>query len=612
MVRLAWLLLLLIAPPLCVVAALRLGPDPVAQESARPWIHREDRYVGSQQCRSCHPDQHASWEATFHRTMTQRPEGATVRGAFDGRTVELFGQRATPFAREGRFWFQLPDRLAEVALAVGSRRYQQYFERVPRGEGFALVRLPLLWHIEQQRWLHLNGVFLEPDDADWGRHQTLWNENCIFCHNTGPRPQSLNYAQRPAAAARSFDSEVADLGIACEACHGPGGEHIARHRDPLARYAAHAAGGREDAIVDPKRLDKQRAADVCGQCHGQRLPSPRGAVEAWMQRGPSFRPGNALALHVEPVQQATPSPVASDPDLFALRFWGDGTARLSAYEDPGLLQSPCFQKGELTCTTCHTMHGGDPRGQLHEAMRGDGACTQCHAAIARDLRAHTRHAPEGPGSRCLDCHLPRIVYGILTIHRSHRIENPDPKRDTEAGRPNACTLCHADQSPLWAAEQVAKLWGRPARLPERRPDGAPLSWPDASASLLAGDPLQRACYAAALGRGEPLAAQRAHLLVTLCDPYASVRSLAQASLQQLEARQSLGLATGLATYFAQAPMPEHKEQTLRLLQEFAANAPGRLAPPRPGLGLRPDFTLDLSALSGLLNLQSRRVISIGE
>src|SRR5262249_11239724 len=131
---------------------------------------------------------------------------------------------------------------------------------------------------------------------------------------------------------------------------------------------------------------------------------------------------------------------------------------------------------------------------------GNSACTQCHDRVARDVAAHTHHAPDGPGSSCVECHMPRIVYGILEIHRSHRIESPDPRRDAEHGRPHACTLCHADKSLSWSARQMRRLWGERFAEPGRRLDGAPLELPDALASLLAGDAAQRAVYAAALGR----------------------------------------------------------------------------------------------------------------
>jgi hypothetical protein len=271
--------LLVLAAPLFVAATLRLGHDPVAAQGDAPLLHRNGGFVGSANCNTCHPDQHASWRRTFHSTMTQLPSAATVQGRFDGQRVAYAGKEARPLRDGDRFTIEVPTeeglRKKVVALAVGSRRYQQYFERVDRDGSATYVRLPILWHIEQQRWLHLNTVFLGPDDADWDACASTWNDNCIFCHNTGPEPRQLD-ADRPLRSQKdgNYDSEVGELGIACEACHGPGGPHARAEANPLARYAHHLGLTDPSGIVQPDQLDQERSVSVCGQCHGARLPQP--------------------------------------------------------------------------------------------------------------------------------------------------------------------------------------------------------------------------------------------------------------------------------------------------------------------------------------------------
>src|SRR5262245_12999919 len=185
------ILLCLLAMPAFVAMALHWGHDPVAAEAKAPLIHREQGYAGSAACGSCHPDHHASWRGTFHATMTQLASASTVQGAFDGQVVRYGRDAARPFRDGERFCIEVRPadgrtRVAEVALAVGSRRYQQYFEQEMRGSGAAFVRLPILWHVALQRWLPLETVFLGPDAEGMGEHAATWNENCIFCHNTGP------------------------------------------------------------------------------------------------------------------------------------------------------------------------------------------------------------------------------------------------------------------------------------------------------------------------------------------------------------------------------------------------------------------------------------------
>jgi predicted CXXCH cytochrome family protein len=613
--RLALLLPLVV--PALAVAALVYGHDPVEYEANRPLIHRVDDFIGSETCRSCHLDHHESWERTYHRTMTQRPTPDTVVGEFDGREVTYEGQTARVFREDDRFFFDVPDgdgrRTAEVMLAVGSHRYQQYFEREQHDDGWSFKRLPFLWHIGERRWLALNSVFLGPDNPDWGHTRGRWNDNCVFCHNTGARPgEALRISSD---GERQFDSEVAELGIACESCHGPGRVHAERFRDPLGRYATLATGRDDDTIVNPDELTAGREVDICGQCHGQRLPNSRGHLVEWLTTGPTYRSGDRLRDHVTPLARTTPSPTENLPDLFRLRFWEDGTPRLSAYEYQGIKMSPCHIEGDLKCGSCHTMHGGDPAGMIEPAMRGNDACTSCHQEIARDVRTHTGHDPEGSGSLCMECHMPRMVYGILEVHRSHRIENPDPARDAETGRPNACTLCHLDRSPLWAAEESRKIWGEAYRAPLTRLDLGPLDLPDSIVSMFSGDAVQRVVYAAAAGRTDVplLPAQkdeiRLALAVTAGDAYPSVRWTARRSLLALEREWDTGL-TGTLAAWDTTDGSARGDIARDLLDLIATEVVG---PERETTTLLlPDGSINMERILALLDLQSQRVIDIGE
>lgn len=613
------ILLACLLPPAFVATALRWGHDPVEAEAEAPLIHREAGYAGSAACLPCHADHHASWANTFHATMTQLPNEASVLGAFDGKEVRYGRDVARPFRDGATFAMQVPvaggsSRRADVALTVGSRRYQQYFEH--DATSGAYVRLPILWHVALQRWLPLETVFLGPDQDGLGHNAAVWNENCILCHNTGARPGMTNAkeASRRRSAAH-FASEVGELGIACEACHGPGAEHAQKNRDPFVRRGDAAAS----AIATPHELDQERAVAMCGQCHGARLPEPFDLLHAWFTTGPTFRPGDRLFDHVLPIRRDTPVRGGADPETFSLRFWGDGTPRLTAYEFQGLTDSACYRGGVLTCMHCHTMHGGDPRGQLRPDRDGNAMCTQCHEAIGKDVQAHTHHAADGAGSSCVACHMPKIVYGVLEVHRSHRIDNPDPARDAAAGRPHACTLCHVDRTLDWAAASMRTWWGEHYVSPKRRADEAPLALADAAANLFAGDAAARAVAANALGAPGVVmgkdheAAVRAWLAVTLGDGWPSVRFFARRSLLALEARSSFGLQEALARIDHTAGFDVRRADVYKMLDAVAAGARagGRVVPASPSL-LGVDFRLDLPAVVKLTDLQGRNLIAIGE
>jgi hypothetical protein len=528
--------------------------------------------AGSIACRRCHEGHYRSWHRTFHRTMTQEASAANaaaVLGDFTGATLRYGGVEArmdrdaagafvmtfTPVAAAGA------PVTAVVSRAIGSHRYQQYLTRV----GGAEYRLPVAYHVEERRWFHMNGAFLTADptggepDKDgvprfgggaYDRHVTRWNDNCVFCHNVAPNPGRD-------ARTGAFDTTVGEMGIACEACHGPGGEHARANRDPARRYALHLAGAADPTIVNPARLSPARAADLCGRCHGQRVTDDIGR---FLDHGDPFVAGDSLALYSAPLWRETPLGAARAP--FAPRFWADGTPRLTAYEYQGLLQSRCAQEGALTCTTCHGMHDGDPRGQLRPTAAGDGACTAaCHAALADATAAarHSRHDAGAAGTRCVDCHMPRVVYGVLDVHRSHRIEVPDPARAAAAGRPDACTSCHADETPAWAAAAARRLWGRS---PADAPGAGGSAAGDATGpttAVLSGDPIARAVAADALGRARAPAAAgaraaRAGLLLDVMerDDYPAVRHLAWRALGRLSGEGGPAAAAA-ASYDPAAP-----------------------------------------------------------
>jgi predicted CXXCH cytochrome family protein len=442
-------------------------------------------YSTSKPCVTCHPNRYATWHRTFHRTMTQRAGPGAVVGNFESQSL-TFQNVTSRFTREGdRFFIETLSPAGameryEVTMTVGSRRIQQYLTRI----GDRHVRLPLAWNIEEKRWIHLNGGFLHPDGSGFNTHRVEWDYNCIFCHNVKAQP-------RLDEASNTFDARVAELGIACEACHGPGELHVHRNSDPLRRYWLYL-GGRDPTIHSPKEMTPKRQIQLCGHCHGQRLPNPPQRIAEFLIAGDPYTAGDDLSRITTPLDIHSELPGV---DL-KLRFWKDGTPRLTAYEYQGVLMSRGHETSKLTCISCHDAHGGDPRGMIQPAMRGNQACLQCHAGIARDVRAHTHHDPKGSGSDCYGCHMPPITYGLLAIHPSHRITNPEPARAWRYEMPEACTLCHTDRTAVWAATEAQRQY---PKIAHSEPPADPVfRYAESVRALLAGDVVQRAVAVNAL------------------------------------------------------------------------------------------------------------------
>lgn len=585
----------------------------------------EPEWAGSEVCHTCHRGRFSSWHRTYHRTMTRNASEATVQGRFDGQPVTQWGMTVRPVREGGQYFFEYlnpgTDRVIarhRVARTVGSNRYQQYLTRDEDGGNF--YRLHMLWHNGDERWVHTNAAFLGPDDQQFDDQVSVWNNNCIFCHNTGPEPNVTNYDDMVDRAAAGeavnpmtdaeYDSNVSELGIACESCHGPAAAHVDKHANPLVRAFYTLTGRSDDSIVNPAELERDAATQVCGQCHGQRIPRSVDLLRTFLDTGPVYRPGDDLFETVELVWPETELPVTGHSVDFGQRFWNDRTPRLTAYEYQGLLLSECHTSGEMTCGSCHTMHEGDPKGMLTDTQRGGSACLDCHQDIAADPAAHTHHPVETPGSDCLSCHMPEMVYGVMEIHRSHRIEVPDAAADAHNGRPNACTLCHVDESLDWAEQQTARLWQQETQ-PVERLDGIDAGLADGIARLHGGDPVERAVMAVAIGRSAQRGQLadpeqwRGHLLAALDDDYPAVRRFARRALGQIEQVSGRDAAGEAVEGFDPLLLAADRERALgRLMARYRALE----------IDTRPRALPDALTIEALRAIGERRseAINIGE
>jgi hypothetical protein len=504
-------------------------------------------YVSSNACRACHPGNYASWHASFHRTMTQVATPATLQGDMDNLELQLNGREYKVERRGDAFFVRKRPRGGEygeaqqIVLVTGSHTLQ--IPWLETREGRTLEQFPFAYIIAEKMWAPVSDTFLIPPQMKEYYAVGAWNGACMDCHVTQGQSRFVQ--------GNKWDSQVAEFGIACEACHSEGREHIEQNRNPVRRFKIHLTTKSDATVTNPKRLQAANAGLACGQCHSVWAFNNMTDKIDFNRHGAAFRPGaEDLAQRFVVQPNATDHADQKDfirktePDFFRNRFWGDGMIRVTGREFNGTQASPCFRGGEFSCLSCHEMHPDKPtgaslktwahQGQLKPKMDSDQACLQCHQDMSARLVAHTHHAADSSGSRCYNCHMPNTTFGLLKAMRSHQISSPTVQESVAHGRPNACNLCHLDQTLAWTAQKLQAWYNQP--VPELSHDdqtiAAAIQW------LIKGDAGQRALIAWGMG-WEP--AQKIsgrdwlypYLIYSLIDPYAAVRFDAWKSLQTL-------------------------------------------------------------------------------
>ena len=422
----------------------------------------ELEYLGSASCGRCHSPEYKAWQNSLHIKMTKPISEAEIVGDFRDGTKFADHDRSYAFgSTNGKPFITVTYGSAKpetfsVDYTLGAKRYQGYLSTLPDGRIYVL---PVFWHIDSNRWIDWKELTPIPDGAHDIRQ--IWNVNCFNCHAT-------NIAQGFDVATRKYQSTWTEMGIGCEACHGPGRDHVALmetwEKNPALKPAYDkSATNRELSgllkTFSTRGSEPRKVFDTCAYCHGNKLNVFVG-----------FKAGDRYEDFALPFLISQPIP-AND---FQGEFWPDG--RPNRFNRPqALAQSGCFKAGAISCASCHDAHGSPNEYSLkvniHQGRDGDTLCTQCHsdskadgrrpkAALAgASLSQHTFHAPESEGSRCINCHMSDLNWRLLIRRRDHTFDAPVPENTTRFGIPNACTTCHDDKSPEWAAAQMTKWWG---------------------------------------------------------------------------------------------------------------------------------------------------------
>jgi predicted CXXCH cytochrome family protein len=226
-------------------------------------------------------------------------------------------------------------------------------------------------------------------------------------------------------------------------------------------------------------------------------------------------------------------------------YHADGQQRDEVYVHGSFLQSRMHAAG-VTCSDCH-----DPHSQRLRAP-GNQLCAGCHAASRYDAASHTWHAAGSAGAQCVACHMPATTYMGIDPRRDHGFQVPRPDRSVAIGVPNACSGCHTDRTPAWAADALRARLGRDAAGFQQFAEafaaadrGAPGAAGGLRAIVEGGQPAIVRASALARLRNDAAPAAREAARAGIDDPDSLVRWRALAVLHHVPPREGAPLAAPL-------------------------------------------------------------------
>lgn len=406
-----------------IVAALFASGIVVAEKKAVP------EYVGSQTCLACHADKWSSWAGSHHASMVVPINSPSDIPGYDKATD---AQKAE---------------LRKADYVVSGGRFLAKDHETGK-----LIFLKYEWNHAEEYWFDYDGT------------GTVWQDRCMGCHVTN-------------AGKGGVGNEPAEFGIGCEACHGPGREHITTKGDPT-------------------KITLNVSSDVCGQCHSSGYTMKDGT------RWPAgYRPANKL------LELQNLVPRAIDPKATPIRGhhktygeWlvsGHGQKAINDLKANDHATGACLachtQEGveakedgktltldknaeyaAISCVTCHRPHG------LGKAMDEKTMCANCHNGSIPDggslkpgavVHHPTKEFFGGYGAAggmtstgnvhkdvtCQECHMQN------NNHLMKIIRPDDPALDSHST--DSCMVCHNDTSretrsaylDMWQDHTASKL-----------------------------------------------------------------------------------------------------------------------------------------------------------
>jgi len=366
-----WVFLCFTAPCLLFAMCVHASAPSWAQMATedrllyRGWWPRHstpsaDGYVGAAACSKCHGEQAATQKNTPMGRTAAAAAGSEILKSHPQLTLQAgpIGYRITTSTGGNLYTVNDGGRTDSVSLTWS-------FGDGHVGQSYLFERGGTLYESRVSYFGALNGLdftpgrkLTDPKDLEQAMARPVTGSEvvrCFACHSTASTIDD------------KFDSSRMIPGITCEACHGPGRNHVIEKE--VQQFQGNG-GQHSETIFDPGKLAPLDAVDFCGACHGT----------YW------------------------------DVKLQGLA----GTAKIRA-QPYRIEMSRCWgTKGDarLTCVACHNPH----QPLAHDLSAYDKICLNCHVTTltSKPTADHPGPACKVATKDCTSCHMPR--YEDSTMH----------------------------------------------------------------------------------------------------------------------------------------------------------------------------------------------------
>jgi tetratricopeptide (TPR) repeat protein len=380
----------------------------------------DSHFLGDNNCKECHKGQFKEWKGSHHDKAMQLADSTSVLGNFNNEKFTSQGVTSHFYKKEGGFYVNTegPDgnnHDYKIVYTFGFTPLQQYIVKFPDGR-FQCLRTA--WDSVKNKWFDLYPDFkvVHSEWLHWSRGGLNWNTMCSDCHSTNVRK---NYDLET----DSFDTKYAIINVNCEACHGPGKQHVEDVKRLGDKYAS--TGSMDMTLkTTPKELE-----DQCARCHMRRE-----------QFSEAFNFEGAMLDHYYPQLIEEPT------------YYPDGHILDEDYVYGSFVQSKMY-KNNVACNNCHNSHS------LKLKFEGNTLCAQCHLPEKFNTPKHHFHEMGTDGAKCINCHMPGKYYMGNDFRRDHSFRVPRPDLSLKYGTPNACAGCHKDKDDTWAWEAFQTQYG---------------------------------------------------------------------------------------------------------------------------------------------------------